>query len=71
MQKIKFQDQEYILTDGGAIATKEAYESGEESFAFLSSDSNIRRYCEIIGTRDDIEFLGGNFRSQNVNGRNY
>lgn len=57
MQKIRFQGQEYILIEGSAIATEEAYKNGIEAFAYLSSDGNIRRYCSIVGTHDDIEFL--------------
>ena len=58
MQRIKFQGQEYILTDGGAITTKEAYENGVESFAHLNVDSCIWRHGSVIGARADIEFLG-------------
>ena len=57
MQRIKFQDKEYILTDGGAITTEESYRNGTVSFAHLGLDSNINRYGSLIGTRKDIEFL--------------
>ena len=58
MQKIRFQGQEYILTNGGAITTEENYREGKVSFAHLCSDSNIKRYGSVIGTYKDIEFLG-------------
>ena len=56
MQKIRFQDDEYILIDG-AIITPERYRSGTVSLAHLYDDGTIRRYRVTIATRGDIDFL--------------
>lgn len=45
------------LEDGGPIATKEAYEKFECSYAYLMPDGKIMRFHEQIGSRDDIEVL--------------
>jgi hypothetical protein len=56
MQKIRFQGEEYILVSG-AITTSERFQSGTVSYAHLHPNGKISRYGDIIGTRDDIEFL--------------
>lgn len=61
--KIVFKNKHYFLIDGdlekgGAIATKEQYENGECSYAHLYPDGNIRRFNEIIGTKDEITIEG-------------
>ena len=57
-KRIRFRSQEYVLTEGGAIATAEALENFTESFAHLHKDGRIMRHGEVIGRRDDIEVLG-------------
>ena len=60
--KVRFQGNEYLLIgdleSGGPIATQGAYENGEVSYAHLGCDGVIRRYCQEIGTKDDLEFIG-------------
>jgi len=46
------------LEEGGAIATKEQFESGAMSYAHLCEDGIVRRFNQEIGTREDIEFTG-------------
>ena len=61
IQRITFKGQPFLLIpifDGGAIATPEAYESFEESYAHLFADGSVLRHGVPIGTRDDIEVLG-------------
>lgn len=59
--RIKFQGQEFLLIGdketGGAIATQEAYENFDPSFAHLFPDGRILRHKSQIGTLKDIEFL--------------
>lgn len=54
---IRFQGKKYVKI-GGAIATQDAFESGECSYAHLFSDGKIRRHGDVIGTESDIEDLG-------------
>ena len=58
---IKFKGEKYLLVGdlitGGAITTKEAYANFNISYAHLCSDGKIRRYQEVIGTKDDIEVI--------------
>lgn len=60
--RIRFQDKEWLLIgdleQGGAIATKEAYENGEVSYAHLVPDGRIFRYNKEIGDVGEIEVLG-------------
>ncbi len=60
--RIRFQGNEYLLIgtldEGGAIATKEQYESFACSHAHLCEDGNIRSFHEVIGGREDIEIIG-------------
>ncbi len=57
-KKIRFKGKAYVLVGnmkfGGAIATKKQYEAGECPYAHLCPDGFIRRFNEIIGTRDEI-----------------
>ena len=57
-KQIRFKGKAYVLVGdmkfGGAIATREQYENGKCSFAHLCPDGLIRRFNEIIGTRDEI-----------------
>jgi len=61
MIKVRFQEQEYFLTDGSlkasAIATAEAYEHGLCSYAYLCADGRILRFNKEIGVREDLEVL--------------
>lgn len=57
-KEIVFQGNTYILFDGGAITTPESYLAYTPSYAHLCSDGKVRRYGEIIGSREDIEFTG-------------
>ena len=63
LQRISFQGKEWVLVGtsehGGAIATKQAFEHGDESYAHLYSNGEIRRYGEVIGSHADITFLAG------------
>lgn len=43
MQRIRFQDKEWILVEG-AITTEERYKDGIVSYAHLFDDGIIRRY---------------------------
>lgn len=62
--RLCFQGQEYILVNStgndreGAITTAEWFENGEASYAHLFGDGTIMRFQEVIGTREDIEWLG-------------
>ena len=56
-KRIRFRSQEYVLTEGGVIATAEALENFTASFACLE-DGRIMRHGEVIGRQDDIEVLG-------------
>ena len=59
---IRFKGQEYLLIgnmeEGGAIATREQYESGQCSFAHLMEDGRVMRFREVIGSKSDIELVG-------------
>ncbi|MCK4789171.1 MAG: hypothetical protein KAV87_35845 [Desulfobacteraceae bacterium] len=55
MQKIRFQNKEYLFLDG-VIATEEQCKRGEISYALLRGN-NVLRHNEIIGHIDDIEYL--------------
>ena len=57
-KRIRFRSQEYVLTEGGAIAAPEALENFTASFAHLHEDGRIMRHGKVIGRRDDIEVLG-------------
>lgn len=58
--KIKFQGNDYLLIgdveSGGAIATKEQFENGTVSYAYLCADGKVRRYLKVIGLIEEIEF---------------
>lgn len=58
---IRFQGKEYLLLgsleEGGAIATREQYESFKKSFAHLFSDGNIVQSGKVIGRKEDIEVI--------------
>lgn len=64
--KIRFQGKKYLfigtehdLREGdGAIATKEAFECGECSYAHLMPDGRVMRFLKQIGTREEIELIG-------------
>jgi len=60
--RIMFQGREYLLIGtiekGGAIATKEQYESGECSYAHLKENGAVMRFLDTIGHRDEIKILG-------------
>lgn len=59
--RIRFKGKEYLFigdeerTDG-AIATEEQYANFETSFAHLEDDK-VMRFQEVIGTKNDIEWL--------------
>ena len=60
---IRFQGNEYLLIggnldEGGPIATRYEWESGELNYAALCEDGKVRRFMEVIGTVDEIEVLG-------------
>lgn len=59
MKRIKFQGNEYILTGNreGAITTPEAYASWETSYAHLFPNGVIKRFHQVIGSIEDIEFI--------------
>jgi len=58
--EILFHGKEYLLIGdlkrGGPIATKEQYENGEISFAYLKPSGMIARFDKWIGKREDIVF---------------
>ncbi len=61
VQKITFQDQEFILTTpddkDSPIATIEQFQKGECSYAHLYRDSGrVMRFRKQIGTINDIKF---------------
>lgn len=62
MLKVRFQGNEYILTNGnlieGPLATPEQYASGQPSHAHLFPDGHIMRYGNVIGSKEDLEILG-------------
>ena len=57
MKKIKFQGKEWLMVEN-AITTKEWYEAGIVSYAHLCENGDIKRYGTVVGTKDDIEFIG-------------
>jgi hypothetical protein len=59
-KRIKFQGQDFFLIGEteGAIATKDQYENGLCSYAYLMPSGEILRFGTQIGTIKDIEFLG-------------
>ena len=58
IERIKFQGREFILVDGGAIATEDDYKAGKCSYAHLCRDGLVRRFHEVIGDEEDVERLG-------------
>lgn len=60
--KIKLFNKEYLLIgdmkEGGPIATEEQFQTGKISDYYLKPNGDIWRYNEIVGSIDDIEFLG-------------
>lgn len=57
-QKIIFQDDELLLIDG-LICTEDQIKNGYSVYAvFDEDDKNVWRHNEIIGSKDDIKFLG-------------
>lgn len=59
IRKIRWMDKEWLLIgkDTGAITNKGHYRHGIISFAHLCEDGLITRHREVIGTKEDIEFL--------------
>ena len=55
--RIRFRDSEYLLIDG-VIATCEQFENGHLGFAYVYEDGLIRRYGTVIGSVQDMTFLG-------------
>ena len=59
---IRFQGNEYLLigdmAHGGSIATKEQFENGECSYAYLKPDGTVMRFGDSIGHRDEITEIG-------------
>jgi hypothetical protein len=63
MKVIQFQGSEYVFTgeslsDEGPIATREQYENGLCSYAYLQPDGRILRYNNLIGHRSEITIIG-------------
>lgn len=63
MKIVSFKGQEYLfggdsLDEGGFVATREQYETGECSFAHWFPDRGLLRYCEKIGSREDLAIIG-------------
>ncbi len=60
IQRIKFKGQNFIFIQnplgGGAIATEEAYSSGDNGYAIITILGQIIRYGKIIGHVSEIEF---------------
>lgn len=59
-QHIRFQGNKYLLIgyeNDAAITTAEDYINGVCSYAHLMPNGDIMRFLNIIGTKDDIEFL--------------
>ena len=57
---IKFKGKRFLLVGdlkSGAITERKNYENFKISYAHLFSDGKVRRFCEIIGTKEDIEVL--------------
>jgi hypothetical protein len=62
LPRVKFKGTEFVFVgeddrSDGAIATPEAYEAGDTSYAHLFEDGLIRRFQTVIGTKDDLEWL--------------
>lgn len=60
-RKIRFQGEEYLFIGGenyAALTTAERYSNGVSSYAHLFPNGQIKRYGEVIGTKEEIEFLG-------------
>lgn len=57
-RRLRFRGNEYIFVQG-AIMTPEAYANFDDSYAHLFDDGKIKRYGEVIGTVEDIEWLEG------------
>ena len=58
-RRITFKGEEFLLVgeNDGAIATREQYENGLASFAYLLPDGKVMRFGQEIGTEADIRFL--------------
>ena len=59
--KIRWKGEDLILIGNqteGAITTPDRFEVFADSVAHLYPDGKIRCYGEVVGTREDIEFLG-------------
>lgn len=62
-KKIKFKGKVYYLIggdleNGGPIATRYQYEHGLLSYAHLLPDGQVKRFNEVIGTREDVKVIG-------------
>ena len=60
---IRFQNKDFVFTGevleaGGAITTLDDYENGRRSYAYLCESGKIKRFNQVIGSRDDIEIVG-------------
>lgn len=53
--------EEYVLVgdleSGGSIATREAFEDFEDSYAYLFEDGKIRRFGHVIGDVSDLTLI--------------
>lgn len=58
--EIKFNGEDCLLigdmTDG-AIATEWQYTTGKPSYAHLCRDGKVRRFMQVMGSKDDIEII--------------
>lgn len=60
--KISLYGKEYILVGSkteGVIATQEQFEELRGPYAYLNPGGRITRFGNVIGTIDDITYLGG------------
>ena len=63
MMTIRFQNKDFVFTGedleaGGAITTLDDYENGRRSYAYLCESGKIKRFNQVIGSREDIEIVG-------------
>lgn len=61
--KLRFQGKEYLLVNGdgnrneGAIATEDEWNAFALNYAHLFEDGTIKRFGNVIGKREEIEWL--------------
>jgi hypothetical protein len=63
LYRIQFQGNEYVTTSPpggkeGFIATRHQFKNGEVSFAHFYPDGKVRQFGQVIGTVEEVKWLG-------------